>query len=192
MLYCYVEQGQIIEGPGRLPKSWRNIGALDKASPEQLLELGWLPFIDVKPEYNKDTQYITGSRVITADAVTMNNTVNDYSAEEIATRLESAKTPILNRINTEVNTYINQYYDPGTQQTFTAIYVKYNTQAVKDYLDPVLAWIESVMAYYYTQKATIVAAADLTALRAITWDFETFDETKPDASLQALMASLSE
>ena len=191
MLYCYVEQGQIIEGPGRLPKSWRNISGLDKLDSEGLIDLGWLPFVDVKPEYNKDTQYITGSRVITADAVTMNNTVNDYSAEEIATRLESAKTPILNRINTEVNTYINQYYDPGTQQSFTAIYVKYNTQAVKDYLDPVLAWIESVMGYYYTQKATIVAAADLAALRAITWDFETFDETKPDVSLQALMALLA-
>ena len=192
MLYCYVEQGQIIEGPGRLPKSWRNISGLDKLDSEGLIDLGWLPFIDVKPSYNKDTQYVTGSRVISATAVTMNNVVNDYSTEELAVRLLAAKAPVLKRINIDVNAYIDQYYDAGTQQSFTAAYVKYNTDAVKNYLNPVWTWIETIMSYYYAKKSAIVGAANLAALREVTWDFETFDETKPDVSLQVLMDSLSE
>jgi hypothetical protein len=110
MLYCYVESGQIIEGPGRLPKSWRNISGLDKLDSEGLIALGWLPFIDVKPEYNKDTQYVTGSRVITADAVTMNNVVNDYSAEEMAARILAAQTARKKVIRGQCETRILQHY----------------------------------------------------------------------------------
>jgi hypothetical protein len=110
MLYCYVESGQIIEGPGRLPKSWRNISGLDKLDSEGLIDLGWLPFIDVKPEYDKDTQYITGSRVISATAVTMNNVVNDYTEAEMAARILAAQTARKVVIRGQCETRILQHY----------------------------------------------------------------------------------
>ena len=99
----------------------------------------------------------------------------------------------LPQINADVNEYINNYYDVGTQQTFTAIYTKRSTpDTARNYLDPVWDWIETVMTYYYGKKTDITNATTLTALRAITWDFETFDATKPNVSLQALMDSLSD
>ena len=96
----------------------------------------------------------------------------------------------LELINDEVNTYINKHYDTGTQQTFTAIYTQQSTTtAVKNYLDPVLAWISSVMTYYYTKKTAIQEATTITAAEVITWDFPTtFDSAKPDVSLSALMS----
>ena len=102
------------------------------------------------------------------------------------------KADILNKINIEVNSYIDRYYDTGTQQSFTAIYAQQNTPtALKNYLDPVLVWISSIMTYYYGKKTSISGATTEAALTAIIWDFETFDTTKPDVSLQALMGLLS-
>ena len=39
----------------------------------------------------------------------------------------------------------------------------------------------------YGKKQNIIDAVDVTALDAIEWDFTTFDASKPDVSLQALM-----
>jgi hypothetical protein len=106
--------------------------------------------------------------------------------------IDRNKTDLLNQINQEVNTYINNYYDIGTQQSFTGIYTKRSTpDAARDYLDPVWTWIEAVMSYYYTKKQSIIDASSISALGDITWDFTTFDATKPDVSLQALMVILS-
>jgi hypothetical protein len=110
MLYCLVESGQITQGPGRLPRAWKNVSGLNLLITAQLKALGWLPFVDVKPSYNKDTQYITGSRVITADAVTMNNVVNDYTTEEMAARIASAKTARKTVIRAACETRILSHY----------------------------------------------------------------------------------
>ena len=99
------------------------------------------------------------------------------------------RTRKLEELNTDVNTYINSYYDTGTQQSFTAVYVKYGTQDVKDYLNPVWDWINAIMAYYYSKKSEITEANDI---NSITWDFSTtFDVSKPDVSLSYLIASLT-
>ena len=165
MLYCYVEQGQIIEGPGRLPKSWRNISGLDKLDSEGLIALGWLPFIDVKPSYDKDTQYVTGSRVITATAVTMNNVVNDYSAEEMAARILAAQTARKKVIRGQCETRIYQYY-PITMQLNGA-----------NGLDPSAAVSEMTTAIAgmrtesNTTEDAIDAAETLVAIRAVEPDW---------------------
>jgi hypothetical protein len=152
----------------------------------------WYKYVDVEPEYDSDTEYLTHTNEVNPTNVTAIYTVNDYTAEQIASSLERAQTPMLTEINTDVNSYINSYYDPGTQQTFTAIYTQQDTPtSVKNYLDPVLIWISSIMTYYYGKKSAIVDAASVSALGDVTWDFETFDETKPDVSLQALMILLS-
>jgi hypothetical protein len=115
------------------------------------------------------------------------NLVNDAWVYDI----DRNKTDVLNQINTEVNTYINTYYDAGTQQSFTALYVKVNTDEVKNYLNPVWDWINTIMTYYYGKKTDITNATTSSALTSITWDFTTFDATKPSVSLQSLMSSIS-
>lgn len=70
-LYCLVENGQVIEGPQSLPKSWKNVsnpGALPDAD---LKKLGWYPVVDDKPDYDATTHRL-GAPTLTVgtDAVT--------------------------------------------------------------------------------------------------------------------------
>ena len=190
--WCEVKDGAITAGPFKCPKVWDGV-QMYLLTEEQINEMDWFKYIDVEPEYNADTHYLTHTNTVNATNVTAVYTVNAYSAEQIADALERAQEPMLDEINVEVNEYINDYYDPGTQQTFTAIYTQQETPtSVKNYLDPVLVWISSIMTYYYGKKTNIKTAATLAILRPITWDFTTFDETKPDVSLQALMALLAD
>jgi hypothetical protein len=159
---------------------------------EEINAMDWYKYSDTPPTFDPDTEYLSHVNEVITGVPTAVYTVNEYTVEQIADALEQAQTPMLTEINTDVNTYINSYYDPGTQQTFTAIYTQQDTPtAVKDYLDPVLVWISSIMTYYYGKKTCIADATTLTILGAITWDFDTFDATKPDVSLQALMALLA-
>jgi hypothetical protein len=190
--WCEVKEGAITGGPFKCPKVWNGV-QMYLLTEEEINAMFWFKYIDVEPEYNADTHYLTHTNTVNATNVTAVYTVNAYTAEQIADALERAQEPMLDEINVEVNEYINDYYDPGTQQTFTAIYTQQETPtAIKDYLDPVLVWISSIMTYYYGKKTNIKTAATLAILRPITWDFTTFDETKPDVSLQALMALLAD
>ena len=189
--WCQVYNGAITAGPFRCPKVWDGV-QMWLLTESEINDMDWFKHIDIEPEYNSDTQYLSHTNQVNATNVTAIYTINDYTAEQIADTLEMAIEPLLTTINEEVNTYINTYYDPGTQQTFTAIYTQQATPtSVKDYLDPVLVWISSIMTYYYGKKQSIIDASSISALGDITWDFDTFDATKPDVSLQALMALLS-
>ena len=55
MTYCLVEGGIIKEGPKQLPNGWRNISGLDKATPEHLATLGWLPVVETDKAYDPAT-----------------------------------------------------------------------------------------------------------------------------------------
>ena len=44
-----------MQGPMRLPKSWRNVSGLNLSSTAELKEKGWLPAVIVEPEFNKAT-----------------------------------------------------------------------------------------------------------------------------------------
>jgi hypothetical protein len=183
-VYKHIKDGVIIDSRE----------TIDELLISKLIAKEWLPYIiQEEPEYNIDTQYLTSEPIINETNVVETYIINDYTSEELDERLSIKREMLLNTINDEVNTYINTYYDTGTQQTFTAIYTQQNTPtSIKDYLDPVLVWISSIMSYYYGRKQNIIDATDITTLKAITWDFTTFDTTKPDVSLQALMTLLSE
>jgi hypothetical protein len=180
-IYKHIRDGEIIDSRD----------TTDELLISKMVVKGWLPYIDIKPPYNLDTQYLIHETVIGEESVIETYTINDYSSEELDSRLSAEQETILNQINEDVNTYINTYYDIGTQQSFTAIYIKYNTPELKTYLDPVWDWIQSIMTYYYGKKQDITNAEDISTLKIITWDFTTFDATKPDVSLQALMSLLT-
>ena len=55
MDYCLVESGQLMQGPQRLPKNWKNVSGLNLSSTAELKEKGWLPAVIVEPEFNKAT-----------------------------------------------------------------------------------------------------------------------------------------
>ncbi len=75
MRYAYVKNGNIVEGPRSLPKSWKNISGFNLQTNEQLRSLGWLPwtFIEVPcPNENwtaiNSTIQVTDTEVIETQA----------------------------------------------------------------------------------------------------------------------------
>ena len=71
MEYCLVEAGQLMQGPMRLPKNWKNVSGLNLGTPAELKEKGWLPAVLVQPTFDKAThKRAARSVVIGADDVT--------------------------------------------------------------------------------------------------------------------------
>lgn len=95
----------------------------------------------------------------------------------------------LSKINRDVNAYITAYYDTGTQNSFNGIYSRRSTpDDVRDTLDLIWDWIESVINYYYGKKNDILTSEEFSD---IVWDFSQFDETKPNVTLASIMNELA-
>lgn len=104
MRYCHIVDGAIAEGPGPLPTAWRNISGLDKASPERLLELGWLAVETTEPAFDPATEILEGPTLtILADKVTEVFTKRALTPAEIRDRLPSDQQPKLQPIPASVN-----------------------------------------------------------------------------------------
>lgn len=58
--WVYVENKDIVEYHGALPKSWRNISGLDKASLDFLNNLGWFPVEKNYVSFDEDQYRIDG------------------------------------------------------------------------------------------------------------------------------------
>ena len=108
--------------------------------------------------------------------------------------LDRVKLQKLEKVNREINAYIYQHYDAGTQSTFNAI----TTLCTLGLIDPatpvpmadalkakinrikeVMTWVNSVLAYYYMVKTYMQAATTQAELDAITCNFSPFDATDP-------------
>jgi hypothetical protein len=81
MNYGYVENGQVVEGPIRLPRSWRNISGLDKMSTPSLQALGWLPWKIVEGPGE-----VVVSRLVAIGPTEITETVTrrPYTSDELA------------------------------------------------------------------------------------------------------------
>jgi hypothetical protein len=183
--YCLVEESVITYGPGSLPRSWRNISGLSLLDGDDaaLKDLGWLPFVDVKPSYDKDTQYITGSRVISATAVTMNNTVNDYSAEHMTEKVEQLQLRKLAELYDNVKQFIS-YQSNGWPRYDVDLKLNMMNAAMAAMAaggsEPVKVkqakdWIMAVQQAFFGIKTAIIAAATLAELRNIDASYEWFE-----------------
>ena len=111
------------------------------------------------------------------------NVTHGISQERI---LEISKETLVNVLNANLQTYILSYYDIGTQIQFHSIYQRVESEKIKDRIKSVGSWVDSVLAYYYSKKTEILSAQDEKALIAISWDYYTFNSTKPDVSLGGL------
>lgn len=98
MLYARVERGEIVEGPMVLPRAWRNISGLDRASAEDLLKLGWLPVEETAVEPGAGEVATAPVTTIGGTKVTIAAGVRSMTTEEqaaaAAARRAAAYPPI--------------------------------------------------------------------------------------------------
>lgn len=161
----------------------REISGQDSILEPKLLAHGYRIGEDVNIPCDTATQIqaLEPNYEIQADRVARTYPVTDKPVETV-------RTAMLNEINRDVNAYIIGHYDIGTQQSFTGIYSLRSTpDSIRDYLEPVWVWIQSVMTYYYQKKAVIADSETVDDLRAVSWGFGAFTESKPDVSLATLM-----
>ena len=77
-VYCKIKNGQIVDGPTTRP-------AVPEGTPEELKELGWLPWEEVNPPYNNQTHYrIAPTRAIFADKVVFTDVIVPFTDEQMA------------------------------------------------------------------------------------------------------------
>ena len=104
MNYCLVEDGNIIEGPRGLPKSWRNVSGLNLASDVELKEKGWLPYSDTLVTIGEYEVRLATPFVVSADGVAGTENKRDMTDAEKASyvidvarneinKLEDLETP---------------------------------------------------------------------------------------------------
>jgi|TARA_R100001530_G_scaffold33102_1_gene26019 hypothetical protein len=96
--YCHQTDGFIDEGRKPLPRAWRNISGLDKASTGELKSWGWLPIVYVNEAYTPVTQVRTGPTgcnigdavPVGADEVTGVYALRDKTQQEVDVDREQA------------------------------------------------------------------------------------------------------
>lgn len=89
--YCHQTNDIVDIVPRSLPRAWRNISGLDKASASELKLWGWLPVVYVNETYDSATQIRTGPVGCNigdavpqgADEVPYTYTVRDKTAQEL-------------------------------------------------------------------------------------------------------------
>jgi len=80
MNYVYVEDGEIIEGPRGLPRSWRNISGLNLLDNDSLKSLGWLPVR--LEEGTPDEKFVGSTFTIRENEVAETKQWRKYTVEE--------------------------------------------------------------------------------------------------------------
>jgi hypothetical protein len=81
MIYGYVENNQVVDGPRPLPSSWRNISGLNKMSEEALKAVGWLPWNRV---YGPGDIEVKATITISSDIITETVERRPLSDAEVA------------------------------------------------------------------------------------------------------------
>jgi hypothetical protein len=91
MRYGHITNGVIDQGPIGLPNSWENISGLNNLTDEELLPLGWLPWVLVEVPVGYD-QVLDGSTVaIEETQIVETQKVRDLTPEEIASMEQQKK-----------------------------------------------------------------------------------------------------
>jgi hypothetical protein len=89
-MYAHVENNTVTY-KGDLPRNWRNVSGLRLATDAELLEMGWLPYSEVKPALGANQVYDGETLNITASSVTSTAGVRDMTAGEIDIKREGTK-----------------------------------------------------------------------------------------------------
>ena len=112
--YCLVENGVVVEGPRTLPKNWKNISNLNVLSDARLKALGWLPVLEVKPDYDPRIQSRSGPALtVEADQVTAVWTVAERPLDEV-------KSALIRQVKQEAGATILAAYPDWKQRNMIA------------------------------------------------------------------------
>ena len=118
MQYCLIENGQITQGPGRLPRAWRNVSGLDKASQAELKAYGWLPVNETKPEYDKETHRLGPRNVsIGTDDVTITYPTVELELEQLGNNWKSEMV----KNDKELPRYVEDVLDAMNETDFANV-----------------------------------------------------------------------
>lgn len=111
-------------------------------------------------------------------------------AEKIANVLPLAKMEKLAWFDSEINRFIADHYDDGSQKTLTVLLVEaiatglYNRAA---YIQKVLNWVKSCIGYFYQRGAVVKAATTFAQLDEVSWDLAPLDEVDPFVTIAKTM-----
>jgi hypothetical protein len=95
--YVRVEDGKIVDGPGRCPKVWANINGFDHLKPQEQAEHGWFPFKQGEPkDFDPRTQKEVWNLAL-GPVVTSYSVIEDLTPTEIEANLESERAAMLAR-----------------------------------------------------------------------------------------------
>ncbi len=131
--YCLVENGEIIKGPQQLPTAWGNTSGLNHLDDAGLKVRGWLPYIDNKPAYNSDLQYLTSVKVVGENDVTKTYTIHDYTGPEMVQRIADAKTAKVASLKSLARQKALVQYSKWVKDKSTAIDGLETLEAIRDY-----------------------------------------------------------
>ena len=98
------------------------------------------------------------------------------------------KTILFKQMEKDVQKYLYSKYDNGTQMTLQAMYSDPDsTEELKASIKTIWGWIKTVLQYYFTKRAYLDSCEDLTGF---SYDFQQFDASKPDITLEGLMNAI--
>ena len=81
--YCLVENEEVVYA-GHLPKNSKTVSGLDKLSDVELKKHGWLPMVEVQPDYNQVTHHRLRPTVdIQEDQVVFTDVIVAFTADEL-------------------------------------------------------------------------------------------------------------
>ena len=82
--YCLIENNIVIDGPRRLPTSWKNVSGFHHMNPDKLKDYGWLPVEYIETPYDPATHYrVSPSADIQVDKVVLTEVVVAYTPEQV-------------------------------------------------------------------------------------------------------------
>tara|TARA_Y100001951_G_C11204647_1_gene219215 strand:+ start:317 stop:760 length:444 start_codon:yes stop_codon:yes gene_type:complete len=82
--YVHITDGVIDEGPGGLPKAWKNVSGLNLNTDVELKDKGWLPVEEIVPPYDNILAYRVGYNIdIQADKVVYTANIVNFTQVEL-------------------------------------------------------------------------------------------------------------
>jgi hypothetical protein len=158
--WCSVIDGDITGGPFRLPKVWDGV-QMWLLTESEINDMDWFIYVDVEPEYDSDTEYLSHTNQVNATNVTAIYIVNDYTTEQMTERVEQAKVAKLAEIRAEAQDVIYAAY-PIWYQTNVA-----DGTYGSDVGDPMKTHKANIIVESNRCEDAIEAATTLAAIRAV-------------------------
>lgn len=109
---------------------------------------------------------------------------------QAAAQLPAVKTARVQAMSNAVTAFVAQHYDVAHQSMLNSLLAAAAVQqdaARAAYIMSALAWVESVMTYFYQQEALVIAALDAAAVAAVPFDLIPMSNTDPQVTIEQAM-----